>query len=49
MFRAAIFLPQVMSGVVIGVIWTWIYATNGSLNEFLRCHRPRCAGQALAR
>ena len=35
-FRAAIFLPQVMSGVVIGVIWTWIYAINGSLNEFLR-------------
>jgi raffinose/stachyose/melibiose transport system permease protein len=26
----------VMSMVVIGVIWTWIYATNGSINEFLR-------------
>ena len=36
LFRAAIFLPQVMSGVVIGVIWTWIYAIDGSLNEFLR-------------
>ena len=35
-FRGAIFLPQVLSGVVIGVIWTWIYAINGSLNEFLR-------------
>ena len=35
-FRAAIYLPQVMSGVVIGVIWTWIYATDGSINEFLR-------------
>ena len=29
-------MPQVLSGVVIGVIWTWIYAINGSLNEFLR-------------
>jgi len=35
-FRAAIFLPQVISSVVIGVIWTWIYATDGALNEFLR-------------
>ncbi len=35
-FRAAIYLPQVMSMVVIGVIWTWIYAINGSINEFLR-------------
>ena len=29
-------MPQVLSGVVIGVIWTWIYAVDGSLNEFLR-------------
>ena len=35
-FRGAIFLPQVLAGAVIGVIWTWIYAINGSLNEFLR-------------
>ena len=27
-FRAAIFLPQVISAVVIGVIWTWIYAAT---------------------
>ncbi|MFT3873054.1 MAG: sugar ABC transporter permease [Nocardioides sp.] len=35
-FRVAIFLPQVVSSVVVGVIWNWIYADNGPLNEFLR-------------
>jgi raffinose/stachyose/melibiose transport system permease protein len=34
-FRVLIFLPQVISSVVIGVIWTWIYATDGPLNELL--------------
>jgi raffinose/stachyose/melibiose transport system permease protein len=35
-FRVVIFLPQVVSSVVVGVIWNWIYASNGPLNEFLR-------------
>jgi raffinose/stachyose/melibiose transport system permease protein len=35
-FRVAIFLPQVVSSVVVGVIWNWIYADDGPLNEFLR-------------
>jgi raffinose/stachyose/melibiose transport system permease protein len=35
-FRVSIFLPQVVSSVVVGVIWNWIYAEDGPLNEFLR-------------
>lgn len=35
-FRVAIFLPQVVSSVVVGVIWTWIYAIDGPVNETLR-------------
>jgi raffinose/stachyose/melibiose transport system permease protein len=35
-YRVLIFLPQVVSMVVIGVIWIWIYATDGPLNELLR-------------
>ncbi|HEU5416501.1 MAG TPA: sugar ABC transporter permease [Streptosporangiaceae bacterium] len=35
-FRVVIFLPQVVSSVVVGVIWNWIYADDGPLNEFLR-------------
>ncbi len=35
-FRVLIFMPVVLSSVVIGVIWTWIYASDGPLNEFLR-------------
>lgn len=35
MFRVLIFLPQVVSSVVVGVIWNWIYATDGALNEGL--------------
>jgi len=34
-FRVAIFLPQVVSSVVVGVIWNWVYATDGPLNAFL--------------
>jgi len=35
-FRVAIFLPQVVSSVVVGVIWNWIYASDGPLNQGLR-------------
>jgi raffinose/stachyose/melibiose transport system permease protein len=35
-FRVAIFLPQVVSSVVVGVIWNWLYATDGPFNAALR-------------
>jgi raffinose/stachyose/melibiose transport system permease protein len=35
-FRVSIFLPQVVSSVVVGVIWNWIYADDGPLNAMLR-------------
>lgn len=34
-FRAVLFLPQVIPSVVIGVIWRWIYAPTGPLNNVL--------------
>ena len=37
LFRTAVFLPQILSLVVIGVVWRWIYSPNfGPLNQFLR-------------
>ena len=36
-FRAGLFVPQVMSMVVVGVVWKWMYnPTFGPLNQFLR-------------
>lgn len=36
-YRAGLFLPQVMSTVVVGVVWKWIYnPTTGPLNVVLR-------------
>ncbi len=36
-FRAGLFLPYVMSMVVVGVVWRWIYnPVFGPLNQFLR-------------
>jgi len=35
-FRTALFLPQLVAGVVIAQAWTWIYDENGPLNKFLR-------------
>jgi raffinose/stachyose/melibiose transport system permease protein len=35
-FRVAIFLPQVVSSVVVGVIWNWLYASDGPINGMLR-------------
>ena len=35
-FRTALFLPQLIAGVVIAQAWTWIYDNNGPLNEALR-------------
>jgi raffinose/stachyose/melibiose transport system permease protein len=34
-FRVLIFLPQVVSSVVVGVIWNWIYTGDGPLNQLL--------------
>ena len=36
-YRAGLFVPQVMSMVVVGVVWRWILnPVNGPLNQFLR-------------
>jgi len=36
-FRALYFAPQVLSSVIVAVIWRWIYnPTSGALNTFLR-------------
>jgi raffinose/stachyose/melibiose transport system permease protein len=35
-FRTVLFLPQVIAGVAVGVVWTLIYAPDGSLNQLLR-------------
>jgi raffinose/stachyose/melibiose transport system permease protein len=35
-FRTALFLPQMIAGVVVAQAWVWIYAGDGPLNAFLR-------------
>ncbi len=35
-FRAILFLPQVVALVAVGVVWRWILAPDGPLNEGLR-------------
>jgi raffinose/stachyose/melibiose transport system permease protein len=35
-FRTALFLPQMLAGVVVAQAWVWIYASDGPLNELLR-------------
>ncbi|GLU45719.1 carbohydrate ABC transporter permease [Nocardiopsis ansamitocini] len=34
-FRAALFVPQILSGVVVAVAWRYLYAADGPLNGFL--------------
>jgi raffinose/stachyose/melibiose transport system permease protein len=34
-FRTILFLPQVIATVVVAVIWRWIYAPQGALNQLL--------------
>lgn len=34
-FRTVIFLPQVISSVVIGVAWRWMYQDTGTVNQVL--------------
>jgi raffinose/stachyose/melibiose transport system permease protein len=35
-YRAALFLPQVVSLVVVAVAWQWVYAQDGIANQLLR-------------
>jgi raffinose/stachyose/melibiose transport system permease protein len=35
-YRTALFLPQLIAGVVIAQAWTWVYDDNGPLNDALR-------------
>lgn len=35
-FRAVLFLPQVVALVSVGIVWRWILAPDGALNEGLR-------------
>jgi ABC-type sugar transport system permease subunit len=35
-FRTGLFIPQVMSPIVVGIIWRWLFAFDGPINEFLR-------------
>lgn len=35
-FRAAYFMPVMLSSAASGVIWRWLLASNGVVNEFLR-------------
>lgn len=36
LWRAVLFLPQVISVVVVGVAWQWVMAENGPFNQLLR-------------
>jgi raffinose/stachyose/melibiose transport system permease protein len=35
-FRAVLFLPLTIAPVVVAIVWVWIYAPDGPLNEALR-------------
>ena len=34
-FRVGLFIPQVLSTVVVGIIWRWFFATQGPINQML--------------
>ncbi len=34
-YRVVFYLPPVLSGIVVGLIWNWIFDTQGFLNHFL--------------
>lgn len=36
MFRVIFFLPQIISGLVIGIAWRWMYSLDGTVNQILR-------------
>jgi len=33
LFRTGLFIPQVMSPVVVGIIWRWLFTLNGPINQ----------------
>lgn len=35
LFRTGLFIPQVMSPVVVGIIWRWLFTLNGPINQLL--------------
>jgi raffinose/stachyose/melibiose transport system permease protein len=35
-FRAVLFMPQTIATVVVAIVWVWVYAPDGPLNEVLR-------------
>lgn len=35
LFRTGLFIPQVMSPVVVGIVWRWLFTYNGPINSFL--------------
>lgn len=35
LFRTGLFIPQVMSAVVVGIIWRWMFDYRGPVNNFL--------------
>jgi raffinose/stachyose/melibiose transport system permease protein len=35
-FRAVLFMPQTIATVVVAIVWVWVYAPDGPLNEALR-------------
>lgn len=35
LFRTGLFIPQVLSAVVVGIIWRWLLSYNGPINAFL--------------
>ncbi len=36
LFRVGLFVPQVMSAVVVGIIWRWMFDYQGPINNLLR-------------
>ncbi len=34
-FRSGLFIPQVMSPVVVGIIWRWLFTLDGPINQLL--------------
>ncbi len=34
-FRTGLFIPQVMSPVVVGIIWRWLFTLDGPINQLL--------------
>jgi raffinose/stachyose/melibiose transport system permease protein len=35
LFRTGLFIPQVMSPVVVGIIWRWLFTLDGPINQVL--------------